>query len=303
MKQLIISFLFVIGAIATYAQSGMEGVKATQACKTTKSVCDRNPLSTKLSLLNGEAQFANHYLNSQEYAGGIFGIEGELGQFFRKWENISWKLTLTHLRSIHDETLPDSGLSNAAETSHISAQCYGIDYAVYYNWLIGDRLHLMAGGSLNLYGDALTGDSNAINNAGSFNGQVQLQATAGARYGWDFEKCGLDIYCNLSTPFMGLMMVDNRYEMSIESLLPTEFNVNEYNHIRFTTPENLQGIDGELGLSLAIKHVAISMAFETKNRWWHAYGLQNYRKNSLLKLGVTLNLLTRPHYKASDRHF
>lgn len=303
MKRLFFFFLMAVGSLVAYGQSSTSDARAVACKAAVEKCCERTPLTTKISLLAGEAQFANHYLNRQEYAGSILGYEAELGRFFRNSEALTWKLTLAHTRAIHDDFDSDSGLSNAAETSHISARSYDIDYAVYYNWLVGERLQLKAGGSLNFYGDMLLGDANAINNAVSVNGQVQLRAAVGARYGWDFKKCGLDIYCNLSTPFLGLMIADNRYEDAVGTIVPSEFNVNEYNHIRFATPENLQGIDGELGVGLALKHFSISLSYEARNRWWHAYGLQNYRKNSFFKLGVTLNLLTRQHHKTSDRHF
>lgn len=286
----------IVGTSVAYGQSSGDDA-------TVKECCERKPMTAKLSLMMGDAQVANHYLNRQEYTGGMLGYGIELGRFFRSSEHLSWELTLTHLRAIHDDFDSESGLSNPAETSFLSARAFGVDYALYYNWLLWERLQLKAGASLNLYGDILQGDANAINNVISVNGQVQLQAAVGARYGWDFKKCGLDIYCNLATPFMGLMIADNRYESAVDSLVPTEFNVSEYNHIRFSTPENLQGIDGELGVGLALKHFTISLSYETQNRWWHAYGLQNYRKNSFIKVGLSLNLLTRQPRKTSDRHF
>ena len=47
----------------------------------------------------------------------------------------------------------------------------------------------------------------------------------------------------------------------------------------------------------------IALSFENKSRWWNAYELQNYRKYSILKLGVSVNLFAQQNRKASNRQF
>lgn len=303
MKQLILSLLFIVGVIAASAQTANDDVVSNQPCSTFKDECDRKPVANKWTYLTGVAEFTNHFLNLQEYSGSISGFQAEHGRFYRNSERLSWKLSLVHLRSMYRKMLDVNGLWNAAETSCISTQAYEADYAVYYNWLLFDRLQLKAGGSFNIYGDFMFGDSHAINNILSLSLQTQIYAAAGARYGWDFEKFGLDLFANFSTPLLGIMMVDNRYENSMEVVSPSEFNVREYQHFKASSLHNMKGVNSELGVDFALKNFSISLSYENRNRWWHSHGLQNYRKNSLFKIGVSVNLLSRQNHKSSDRHF
>ena len=291
MKRIFLLFLMVAGAVYASAQD-----------TSIKSLCEREPVTTKWSLISGDAQFASHYLNSQEYSGEITGIEASHGRFYRKSDRLSWKLTMGHLRNMH-RRLFDGGLMNAANTSYMSVQSYDFDYAVFYNWLIKERLQLRVGGSFNLYGGFLFGDDNAVNNIISLDLQTQLYAQAQVRYGWDFKKYGLDLYANFATPFAGIMTVDERYEGFFESIPTSDFNLKEYSHLKFSSFNNLQGVNFEMGIDFALRNLILSMSYEIKNRWWTAYELHNYRKYSLVKLGVSVNLFAQQNRKASNRQF
>jgi hypothetical protein len=207
------------------------------------------------------------------------------------------------MRNKHNNELKSGGLVNAASTSHLSIQTYEADYGVFYNWLINNSLQVRTGGSFNVYGSILSGDKNAINNAATINLQTQFYAHAQIRYGWDFEKVGLDIFANIATPFMGFMAADERYEGFAQTIVGSELNVKEYSHFKFSSLHNLQGVNFEMGVDLALRNLTLCLAYEAKNRWWNAYELQNYRKNSLIKLGISVNLLTQQKHKTIDRQF
>lgn len=263
---------------------------------------ERKPLTTKWSFLNGQAKYASHYLNKQEYSGAIWGIEASFGRYYRRSDRLSWNLTMSNVRKMHRPLL-GGGLTNAANTSYISTQSYDIDYAVLYNWVIADRLQLRAGGSFNLYGGFIKGDDNAVNNVITVDLQTQLYAHAQIRYGWDFKKWGLDLYANVSMPFIGFMTVDERYEGIFEALRPSDFNLKEHTHFKFSSMHNLQGVNYELGIDFALRCLAISLSYESTNRWWHAYELQSYRKCSLFKIGISVDLFGHKERKASNRQF
>lgn len=301
MKRLFLLILLVAGVTHASAQNTDSTVSEQQATST-KSLCERKPVTSKWSLMNGQALYANHYLNAQEYAGSVEGFEASHGRYYRKSEHLSWKLTMSHIRNMHRKMF-GGGLNNAANSSYISIQNYEADYAVFYNWIINDRLQLRAGGSFNIYGGFAFGDNNAVNNVVSADIQTQLMAQAQIRYGWDFKKFGLDLFANLSTPFMGLMVVDERYENFIETITKSDFNLKEYGHLKFSSMHNLQGANFEMGIDFALRNLSISLAYEAKRRWWNAYELQNYRKYSLVKLGISVNLFAQPDRKANKRQF
>ena len=305
MKRLFLLLLLIVaGATISFAQGKKEKKSAFNSFETgyVKPLSERKPVTSKWSIISGDAEIANHYLSNQEYTGEVVGLEAKHGRFYTKSDRLSWQLTLTHLRRMHRE-LFGGGLHNPAETSHISLQSYEADYAVYYNWLFFDGLQLRLGGSFNVNGGFIFGADNAVNNVLSIDFQTQLLAGAQVRYGWDFRKFGLDIYSNISTPFVGFMGADSRFETLMDSAVDGSFRVKEDKHLLFSAPHNLQGMNFEMGVDFALRNLTLTYSIESRNRWWHAYGLQNYRKYTLTKIGISVNLFAQQKYKSSDRHF
>ena len=289
MKKLLAMFLIIVsGTFSLVAQETELG--------------NYKPVTSKWSYVSGTAEYADHYLNNQQYSGDISGIEAIHGRFFKKSDNLSWKLSLNHLRKMHTNYFGE-GLINAANTSYISTQSYEADYAVHYNWLFNDRLQVRAGGSFNVYGGFIMGDKNAVNNILCVDLQTQFKGSVEVRYGWDFEKFGLDIYANAAAPLFGLMAVDERYESFMATIPNSEFNLKEYNHFVFSSWHNNQGMNFEMGVDFALKRLSLCISYEERNRWWNAYELQCYRKNSLLKLGISVNLVSHQNHKTGDRKF
>lgn len=304
MKRLFLLFLLtIVGATISFAQGKKAKDSATYSFKSgyEKPLSERKPVTTKWSIISGEAEVANHYFGNQEYTGSVVGLEAKHGRYYRKSDRLSWQLTLTHLRRMNRPLL-GGGLSNPAGTSVISMQSYEADYALFYNWLLFDRLQLRAGGSFNVNGGFMYNAKNAMNNVISADFQTQLLAAAQLRYGWDFKKYGLDLYANIATPFMGFMAADSRFETLIDST-GGNFSVNEYKHLLFSAPHNLQGVNFEMGIDFALRNLTLSFSYESRNRWWHAYELQNYRKYGLVKMGISVNLFAQQKYKSGDRHF
>ena len=305
MKRLFLLLLLIVtGASVSFAQGKKAKKSDFNSFETgyVKPLSERKPVTSKWSIISGDAEVANHYFSNHEYTGEVIGIEAKHGRFYRKSERLSWQLTLTHLRRMHRE-LFGGGLHNPAETSHISLQSYEADYAVFYNWLLFDRLQLRAGGSLNMNGGFMYSAVDAMNNVISIDFQTQLLAAAQARYGWDFKKFGMDIYANISTPFVGFTSADSRFETLMDSTIGGNFSVKEDKHLLFSAPHNLQGMNFEMGIDFALRNLTLSYSIESRNRWWHAHGLQNYRKYTLTKIGISVNLFAQQKYKSSDRHF
>ena len=304
MKKRIVSLflLIFVGATLSFAQSKETTTSVQKQKEESAKALDRKPVTSKWSFVSGTAQYANHYISPQEYSGEIWGIEAIHGRFYKKSDKVSWKLRLNHLRKMHNNLI-GGGLTNPANTSYLSTQSYEVDYATHYKWLLFNRLQVRVGGSLNIYGDYMQNDDNSINNILSINLQTQLFALAELRYGMDFKKFGLDIYANIGTPFIGFSSFDDRYESFFLSIMPGELNTNSYNHFKFTSFHNMQGLNFEIGVDFALRNLTLSVSYEERNRWWNGFELQNYRKNSLLKLGISVNLLSHQYKKSRDRQF
>lgn len=295
MKKLFLMLLMVAGVAVASAQG-------TDAC-TDKPLSERKPVTSKWSLVSGGAAVSNHFLSNQQYIGGIKGIEAMHGRYFRKSDDLSWKLTMTHLRNM---AKLGGGLHNPAKTVNMSVQTYEADYAVFYNWKFGkdDRLQVRAGGSFNIYGGLNLSGSHSVNNVASIDLQTQIFGAAQIRYGWDFEKLGLDLYANLSTPLFGLIFGNARYESFVEGFIPSDLNLKAYKHTKFSSLHNMKGASFEMGIDFALrKNVCLSLAYATNSRYWHMNGLQDYRTNSVFKIGVSVDLISISRRAATNRQF
>ena len=302
MKRLFLLLLLIFaGATISFAQ-GEDSATYSFKSASARPLSERNPVTTKWSIIQGSATFANHYISNQEYTGDILGLEAKHGRFFKKSDRLSWQLTLTHLRRMHRQ-LFGGGLHNPAETTYISTQSYEADYGVYYNWLFNDRLQVRLGGSFNVNGGFIFGDDNFMNNKIAIDLQTQLFAGAQVRYGWDFNKFGLDIFSNIATPFMGFTGAESRFETMLDNLPGMNFQAHEDPHFIFSALHNFQGVNFEMGVDFALRNLSLSFSCDTRNRWWNAYGIQNYRKYSLFKMGISVNMLAQQKYKSGDRHF
>ena len=82
MKRLLL-LLLLVACVTTVSAQETDSVvpESTELREKSKSkskerpLRERKPLTTKWSFLNGQAKYASHYLNKQEYSGAIWGIE------------------------------------------------------------------------------------------------------------------------------------------------------------------------------------------------------------------------------------
>jgi hypothetical protein len=269
----------------------------------TSAISGRKPVTSKFELLMGTAEYASHYLNEQVYAGQMRGIEVSFGRLYRKSNSVSWELSLGHWRNMGREILGASGLYNAAGTSMITTQTYDIDYGVYYNWIIKERLQIRLGGFLNVNGGFLRSDSHAVNNALQVTLQTQVYASAQIRYGWNFKKWGLDLYANAATPIFGARSADGVFSDFFNSIRPSTLKSSPYKHFVFSSMHNTLGVDWEMGIDFAMPRISLSLAYGQNGLWWHDYGVQNIRNNRFVKLGISVNLVGMHRGKTANRHF
>lgn len=303
MKKIVLFCLALCAILTVQAQETEAQISSLQSeSKVASSLSDRKPVTSKWSLMIGSAKYANHYLSPHQYSGTVKGIEAMHGRYFRKSENLSWKLTLGYIGG-KKSTLFGGGLNNPAATSNISVQGITADYAVFYNWIIKERLQLRAGGSFNVYGDYMQTNSNSVNNVLSVQLQTLVNAAFQIRYGWDFKKYGLDLYANVATPLFGMTALDSRYESFFLSLPNSPSNAKAYNHIAFSSLHNNYGLNLEMGIDFALRNLTLSFAYNANNRWWNGNDLQNYRKNSFFKVGISVKLVSLNNRKASSRQF
>ncbi|MBR5196650.1 MAG: DUF3316 domain-containing protein [Alistipes sp.] len=295
MRKLIsLLLLMVAGAATCFAQE-----------ESTTETSNRHPVTVRAQVLLGGAQYVSHYLNEQQYAGGMRGLEFTFGRMYPKSKHLSWELKMAYWgNSQQSFPLVGTGMHNAANTSSIQmAHTYDADYAVYYNWFIKDRLQIRLGGYLNVNAGILVGDGSFVNNSAVVQLQTLLYASAQIRYGWDFKKWGLDLYANAAMPLIGGRAADGRFTSFADTMLGGSFNSSPYKNFVFAAPHNTLGADWEIGIDFAMPRVSLSMAYGGNGLYWHDYGIQNKRDNAFFKLGVSVNLVCMKRGQTTNRHF
>lgn len=263
--------------------------------------CQREKVVTnKWSFLNGEGTFANHYMTNQEYNGWTIGIKAEHGAFYKRSENLSWDYDLSFYTSPYFKVMPDFALANPAKTTYISHFGLNTAYGTHYHWNIGEHLSIKAGGFFDVLAGLNLGKPDSINNGMTVDLQTQLEASAGLRYNVEWWKLNVAFFWNIATPVMGFMLVDSKYQdfFKNENILPGNLN-----HFVFSSFHNMQGYDTEFGVDIIFKHLTLSISDDSQRRWWHAYGLQNYRLFSFAKIGVSVDLVSRSRKTSSNRYF
>lgn len=257
-------------------------------------------VTNKWSLVFGDVTFTNHYLTNHEYTGIAMGVKGEHGAFYKKSENLSWDFDLTLLCAPYSDAVPEMALSNPAGTSYIGMYNIMTEYGTHYNWNPKDRLYLKAGASFDVLFGFYIGKPNSINNAVSVDLQTQLKASAGIKYGWNLKKSSFNLFGDLSFPFLGLMMVDSRYQGAMHD--NNVFSTVD-KHMLLSSLHNLHGYDMELGVELVFKKTALTISYEEFNRWWSSYELQNTRMYGMFKIGLSVDLISRSRIGSKNRYF
>lgn len=260
-------------------------------------------VTTRLSLVTGDNQIANHYISNQEYTGKMIGLNAEFGAFYKRSENLSWSLDLLALSAPYSEMFSGMAPANPAGTTFYSMKEGEADYSTYYNWNPVKNLHIKAGGTLGLCFAFASGKPNAINNSLSVDFQMQLKASAGIKYGWNFKKSGLFIHADFEVPFMGTMIGGSLYQDPIQSIGSGAILSPTKPMFHFSSFHNYKGFNSEIGVDLVLKKVTLFFEVERYNRWWHTYDVQNYRKYSMRKIGLCVDLVSRSRFKSNNRYF
>lgn len=287
-KFLTCTLVFIAGIITANAEKyNLTGEKA---------------VTNKWSFTVGSASVANHFLSNQEYNGSLIGITGEHGALYRRSANLTWDFNLSLLSSPYIKVMDIEALSNPAGTDHYALHNLFMEYGTHYNWNPIGNLILKAGGYAEFFAGYNMGRPNHINNTMSFDVQTQLKAAVGIKHCWCWEKFGLDLYGDVDFPLLGGMMVDSKYQSSI-GVNKSDILHSDLKHFVFSSFHNLKGYNATLGMDLVFKTVTLSLAYETRNRWWHAYDVQNYRLYRYVKIGLGVDLVSRSRVKNDTRHF
>jgi hypothetical protein len=292
MKKFYLFFVISLATFVSFAQESRVGDAKKSVAE--ESVGDY-PITLNVSFDLASSSVANHFLSSNEYSGTTTGVHADLGRFYKSWNNVSWNLSLDYLASSSRALL-----ENSAGTSSMDYSTYSLGYSSSYHWNFGKGFMVKAGGGIDLAYDMMEAGTYKTNNPASMNLFAQLEASAGASYVFQFKKWMLGITGNVSVPFLGLVNTDSKHE----SAMPSDGFMDTYDsHLKGTTFSNLQGFDLDLGLKFVLPRVTLAFGVVSNNRWWCVNDIQNYRRNSYLKLSFGFDLVGTRQTKTTKRYF
>lgn len=259
-------------------------------------------VTSRWSFVSGSATYANHYFTNQEYNGEILGAKMEFGAFYKRSENLSWDFDASFVMSPYSKAIPDFALANPAKTTFVALYDFFAEYGTYYNWNPVENLHIKAGGAFEVLAGLNIAQPNSINNQVDVDFQPQFKAAAGIKYGWNFRKVGIHLYADLKIPFMGFMTASSKYQ-GITDAVQSEILPGSINHMKFSSFHNYSGYNLDMGVDFVFRKLTFTIANVGDNRWWNAYGVQNYRRFNLTKIGFSVDLVSRTRLNSNNRYF
>jgi hypothetical protein len=294
MKKLILFLAISMALVSTSAAQDKEKV-------VTGSVTLMTPVNVKV---------LDEYLSSQLYTGGkVFsGLNVKLGAIYKKQENLSWDVYFTGFN--RPQLMDDFGssdvarLENPAKSQNLKYSAFSVGYGTYYNWLIGKKLKIKAGGMFDVYGAMKKTMPDGVNNGMNIDAQMMIKAHAGIKYGWDFKKWGLDLHGTVTLPVVGLIAADHPSEPSIAIVGNNQTVLNPaFRHIFLGSYHNYMSVDYELGIDFVFRPLTLTLGFGSSSKWWKVYDIQNIRQIDYLSIGMSFDMVSRNRFKSSNRNF
>ena len=254
-------------------------------------------------------KFLDEYMSSQLYTGSsVFsGLNVKLGAFYRKYDNLSWDVYYTSYNRSKDleERAGLEPLKNPSGSQNLRYSSWSFGYGTYYHWNFGEKLLVKAGGLCDFYGAFKEAGPDAVNNGTSLEGQIMFKAHAAIKYGWDFEKWGLDLRADVTLPLLGLITADHPSEPAMTVLIRDDHSVMQpaVRHLFLGCYHNYMSLDYNLDIDFVLKPCTLTLGFGSTNRRWNVYDIQNIRKINYLTLGVAFDIVSRSQFKKSNKNF
>ena len=254
-------------------------------------------------------KFLDEYMSSQLYTGSsVFsGLNVKLGAFYRKYDNLSWDVYYTSYNRSKDleERAGLEPLKNPSGSQNLRYSSWSFGYGTYYHWNFGEKLLVKAGGLCDFYGAFKEAGPDAVNNGTSLEGQIMFKAHAAIKYGWDFEKWGLDLRADVTLPLLGLITADHPSEPAMTVLIRDDHSVMQpaVRHLFLGCYHNYMSLDYNIGVDFVFKPFTLQLAIGSTNRWWNVYDLQNIRQINYLSLGASFDIVARKKFKSSNKNF
>ena len=292
MKRLFLSLTILLSAFTSHAAGVAPGNWGDDATD--------KPVTLNVSTLAGYGMLSNHYISDWQFKGLTLGWTANIGRYFKKSENAAWKLSFRYAGNA--EAL--GGLKEASNLEAVDFNEYAFNYSAYYNWHIGDGFRIKLGGAVDVVGDLMRAKVVSSNNSVSANGTALLEAVFGMSYTFEFDNWMFALYADASSPLGGVIFTDSKHESGLGTLIPGSGPMARYDrHFKGAAIPSMTGVNCDFGMKFITRKLTIGLACDSYNRWWYVNDIQNYRRNSYLKLSFGFDLVGTRQTKTTKRYF
>lgn len=257
-------------------------------------------VSNKISLLLGPGNYVNQYFSPHQYHGVLVGLKAEHGAFYKRSENLSWDYSTMFFSSPGHHAFSETRLINPAGSAYIAMNDIRLEYGTHYHWNLTDNFAIKLGGSVDFMAGLNKSLPDGINNSVDFDLQTQFKLSGGLKYGLTFNRFALAVFGDISVPVVGGVYVSDKYEGPGKT---TDVTASTVNHFILSSFHNMKAYDSEIGIDFTFHTMTFSVSAEKLCRKWHAYGVQNVRDFTFVKIGFGVDLVSISRISTRNRYF
>lgn len=228
----------------------------------------------------GKLSVADTYLSNQRYSGVVVDLHAVHQGWYRGTDRrVSWQ--------VYDYWYYAPMLMNVSYSAYLQYAGVDIGYGSHYVWRPVGALVLSAGGVVDIHG-AVRYHNRNVNNMASGDVEIQLLASAGAGWSYDWRKNRLTVDYSLSVPVIGTMFVPEMGQSYYELYLMLPKGLSDVVH--FSSFHNRQGVRGKFRVELKFGTGTLFIAMNHDYRQWHANGISVVSNSLSGQIGFALNL-------------
>lgn len=228
----------------------------------------------------GSMSLADTYLSNQLYKGIVVDLHAEHHGWYRGSDRrLSWQ--------VYDYWSYAPMLVNVSYSAATQYAGLTLGYGTHYVWRPVRGLELSAGGLLDIHG-ALKYNQRNVNNIASGDIELQLLASVGVNWHYDWRRNRLTLGYSLSTPILGAMFVPEMGQSYYELYLSLPKGLSDVVH--FSSFHNRQGVRGKFRVELTFGTGTLFLALNHDYRQWQANSISVLNNTISGQLGFALNL-------------
>ena len=231
------------------------------------------------SFVFGFNSVVDTYLSNQQYQGFTYGFDAQHYGTYRNTDKVLW--------SAYDRWRFAPMLINASYSATIMYGAVNLGYSTHYRWALGGGFDVMLGGVVDIHG-AVKYQTRNVNNVAAGDVELQLHASAAAKWTHSWQRFALDVSYEVFTPIIGTFFMPEMGQSYYELYLTLPHGLNDVVH--FSSFHNRVGARGQLAVDFNFKGFAFFVAFNHNYQYHAANNLECVDRELSGSLGFRLQI-------------